>query len=199
MLFELMLMLHAHFFNSTHGKSKVDTGFSVILAKELNAVQTWVLVEPDTDHRARRHSVTQSEGVVNLVTSDETLNLALRGVVRLMLTLIKVMLTLKVHFQDLNHRNDQVLINKLLGQLYLDVKLIHMLYIFQEKVLVVEEWVLRIVIIMSCFKGLNLLSLRPGLVLPKNDWGLERSKLGPLVLTAIKIGQSSEFNFNKEL
>ena len=73
-----------------------------------------------------------------------------------------------VELEDLNNRNDQMLVNELLSKLDLDIKLGQTLVILDVEFLREEEW--HLIRIVRNLVRVNLLRCRPSHVLFENDW-----------------------------
>jgi hypothetical protein len=99
-LLQSFLVFTAHWAHCPYIKRVVYACLSFPLPKELDGVQTRVLVEPYSKHGAPRHSGHDRKCVEKFVPSHKTLSVTLRGNARFVSRGIKVLL-LNTELKDL--------------------------------------------------------------------------------------------------
>ena len=130
------------------------------------------------------------------MTANQALKTAFRRITNLVCRYFKV-LKLDIQLQDLDNGDDQMLINKLLSQLNLEIKLCHVLIVVNVEVLRIEEW--HFVRIFSDLVSVDLLCLRPLHVLFQDDSVPLVSDLWVGRLARVQVLQCTPLHLNEQL
>ena len=102
------------------------------------------------------------------MSSDQALDLTLGLGKSRMLSCVKLIFILQIKGKNLKNRDEYVLVDELLRELHLDIKLRHRIVIFHKEVLSVEER--NDIRVAWNVESRNLFSLWPSLILTNHDW-----------------------------